>query len=204
MENDTSDEEASDDGNMNSMESNDPNVLENKDNMKYNTLNFSLANARSLSTIVVSLVDKFRELELDFSIITETWFKNDREHRQELEDIKNAEKIEFICKNRPTRGGGVAIAFDTTNMKLKALPVPGQNEVVAAVGCSTSISRPIVIIAVYLPPKQKADTTRGICSTIADVIEKAKLKHSDPYIVVGGDINKKNFLPAYEDFLGCW
>ena len=87
-------------------ECNDSDVNETRDsNTKYNYLNFSLSNARSLAGKIDSLVDIFNEADLNFSMITETWFKNDRDNEQSLKDLKAAENIEFICKNRNTRGG---------------------------------------------------------------------------------------------------
>jgi len=60
----------------------------------------------SLAKKITSLIDMFREKDLHFVLLNETWFKGDRETNGELAGIKDAEKIEFICKNRGSRGGG--------------------------------------------------------------------------------------------------
>ena len=80
--------------------------VDDNDGRKYNCFSFSLSNACSLAKKVGSLIDLFREKKLHAAMINETWFKNDRDTAWEIEDIKNAEKIEFICKNRGRRGGG--------------------------------------------------------------------------------------------------
>ena len=71
---------------------------------KHNELRFSLSNARSLAKKMTSLIDMFREKKLHFALVTETWLQSTRETENELLDIKHAEKIEFICRNRGRRG----------------------------------------------------------------------------------------------------
>ena len=151
---------------------------------KYNKLSFSPSNARSLASKVDSLIDMFMEKDLHYSLITETWFKNDKYTKQELEHIKYAENIEFICKNRGSRGGGVAIAFNNTSASFKPIAIRGNKyELIGAVGRTGTDPRKCVVFALYIPPKQTAKETEALCSCLADAIEHAKLNYSDPYIV---------------------
>ena len=109
---------------------------------KYNEICFSLSNARSLANKMDSLVDMFREKDLHFALINETWFQYNKQMKRELQDIECAEKIDFICKNRGRRGGGVAIAFDS------ALAIAGNKfELVGAVGRTKTNMRKCVVFS---------------------------------------------------------
>ena len=168
---------------------------------KYNEMNFSLANARSLANKIDSLLDMFKEKDLHFSLITETWFKSNKYTKQELENIKLAENIEFVCKNRGSRGGGVAIAFNNNRASFKPITIHGNKyELVGAVGRNGSDTRKCVLFALYIPPSQTAKDTEGLFHCLADAIEKAKLDYSDPYIVIGGDMNNRDINKALGDF----
>ena len=138
-------------------------------NDKYNELNFAVSNARSLSAKITSLLDMFRERDLDFSLVNETWFTGSSKEKEELSEIKNAENIEFICKNRRSRGGGVAIAFKSTRMKLKRLKLrENKFELVAATGRAVGDNRTIAVYSLYIPPKQTASATKDMFELIAD------------------------------------
>ena len=171
------------------------------DNRKYNGLRFSLSNARSLAKKVTSLIDLFREKALHFAMITETWLQNNRETRNELLDIKHAEKIEFICKNRGRRGGGVAVAFDSSVASFRPLQIKNNKyELVGAVGRTTTDMRKCVVFVVYIPPKQTTAVTAGLFECLGNAIEQAKLDFADPHIVVGGDTNRRDISAALSDF----
>ena len=166
-----------------------------------NDLRFSLSNARSLAKKITSLVDLFREKSLHFAMVTETWLRNNRETQNKLLDIKHAEKIEVICKNRGRRGGGVAIAFDSTVSSFKPLRIRGNKfELIAAVGRTATDSRSCVIFVVYIPPKQTVSMTSELFQCLGNAIEQVKLDYSDPYIVIGGDTNRRDISDALLDF----
>lgn len=102
---------------------------------KYNFMNFALTNARSLPPKINSHVVAFDELDLDFFMITETWITNSKRTQQNLTDLEHAENLKVICKNRPSRGGGVAIVFDARRANFKRFPLPRSSwEVVCATG----------------------------------------------------------------------
>ena len=60
--------------------------------------------------------------------------------------------------------------------------------------------RTCVAFCVYIPPKQTAVRTAAMLKCIADTIENAKLDYTDPYIIIGGDINRRDIFPAISDF----
>ena len=163
---------------------------------------FSLSNARSLAKKIDSLIDMFREKELHVAMVTETWFQNDRYTRGELSDITAAENLEFICKNRDKkRGGGVAIVFDRNKSNFKKIQISGNKyELVGAVGNIAGVTRKVVFYSLYIPPNQTAEVTRGLFVCLGDTIEKMKQEYIDPFIIIGGDTNKRDVSQALADF----
>ena len=134
-------------------------------------------------------------------ILTETWFRSSRDTENALTDFENAKGISFIKKNRRGRGGGVAIAFDKSLSNFTRVKIPkSQHEVVCAVGSVRGISKRVVVVSVYIPPRTTADGLSDLCVYISNVIESVMQKYNDPYICLGGDFNNKDFSPAVEDF----
>ena len=167
---------------------------------RFNSLNFILANARSLPSKMTSLTDSIKELDLHFAVITETWLKTNRETAAELREIEDGESISIISKNRKGRGGGVAVAFNQNKISLKKYIIPGNKyEMVCGAGKTIDDVRKIAVFAVYIPPSQKAETTKNQMNCLADCIEMVKLEMNDPYIIVAGDFNKRR-ISALDDF----
>ena len=60
--------------------------------------------------------------KLSLSLLNETWlYKNDPQAKKLLLDIKQEHGVEFIRRDRDSRGGGVTIAFDSKLISLKKL-----------------------------------------------------------------------------------
>ena len=168
---------------------------------KYNYMNFSLTNARSLAPKLESLSTAFKELDLHFMMVTETWIKNSRVTTRNLMDYRNARNIGLICKNRRTRGGGVCVAFDNSRAKLGRFPLPASDfEIVCASGKLSGFTKKVAIFVVYLPPKMSVPEVGAACAYLADCIEKAKRELDDPYVCIGGDLNNKDISRALGDF----
>ena len=166
-----------------------------------NPLNFAVINARSLYNKAESLVDLFSESDLHLATVSETWLKDNKHTTLSVADLALGENIQLLVKNRRTRGGGVAIAFDDRKMSLKELKIAGNRfEMIGAVGKTIKDTRKILVYSVYFPPKQPAQKTRDMLLLLADSIEKAKLEFDDPYVVIGGDFNHVDITPAIEDF----
>ena len=125
----------------------------------------------------------------------------DRQTQQVLEEVENGAHLNLIRRDRGTRGGGVAIAYDTRKMKLAKYRVnTGGFELVCATGKINNESRKIAILAVYLPPKQTKAKTRVFCEIISDTIGKLKIELKNPYIILAGDINKKDIRQAFKEY----
>ena len=95
-------------------------TADNDINANYYEMNILNANARSMNNKIESLIEVFDEYNLTFALLTETWFKNGFKLVSELTDLECSENIGVIAKNRTARkGGGVAIAYNTTMVSLK-------------------------------------------------------------------------------------
>ena len=85
-------------------------------------LNICLINCRSLKPKLNSLVESFKMNKLSFVLLNETWFyKSDPQTKNLLQEINREHGIQFIRKDRDSRGGGVAVAFDSNLMTMKKL-----------------------------------------------------------------------------------
>ena len=68
------------------------------------------------------LSECFKINKLDLALLNETWFyKSDPQASKLLSDLKIDTGIDIIRKDRDSRGGRVAIAYNTNNMSLKKL-----------------------------------------------------------------------------------
>ena len=139
------------------------------------------------------MIEAFRELELHFLSVSETWFSSSRSLVLDLKDLNDSERIGAITKNRSARGGGVAIFFDTTKITLKpAYFFPAEHEALCAVGKSVLDVRKFVIFSVYLPPRTDAEKLRNFNNLLEERLERAKSEINDPYIIITGDLNRKS------------
>lgn len=171
--------------------------------VKKNIFVVALINARSLKDKLNSLQDNLTEMGADLCLLTETWFKECSQINMILEDFTNRTDFGFIRRDRTglKRGGGVAICYDKNKISFvrSKLP-PSKHEVLAAVGRRTGQRRKIVCIVVYVPPWYNADQNRSLYSYINDVILAIKNKYESPYILIGGDFNKRSVSEATRDF----
>ena len=69
-------------------------------------------------------------------------------------------------------------------------------EVVAAIGRRTRQRRKVLVIVGYLPPDYNASKNKPFMEYVCDSILTLKRKYSDPYIILGGDFNKRNIREA--------
>ena len=139
---------------------NDSNTIDNGPNYRNPGINFNIAstNARSIAPKMNSMIECFRNLDLCFFAVTETWLRNDRRTRGEISDVAASEKIAIITRSRDTRGGGVAIAYDTERVEMREEKIRANKwEVLFVKGQLQGIRRKICVVVVYVPPK----TTRA-------------------------------------------
>ena len=138
------------------------------------------------------------------------------ELEKDLKDLELGTSLKMIYKNRssrrklvsryedkPKRGGGVAIVFDKTWITLDEYKMDGNSfEVVAASGREGPGGRMLFVIAIYIPPRMRVGTFRAVNEMLIDNVSKMKVKHEDAIIILGGDMNRRDFsllTAAYPD-----
>ena len=158
-------------------------------------LHFACTNARSIVEKIGSFITLFEESSLHFAILTETWLSKRHCPPKTLSDLTIGANLNFIRKDRGHRGGGVAVGYDPTKIKMSAFDMSKQNmigEFVCAVGTTPLTKRKLAVLAVYLPPNMNVSQVNACLEAINETVDKLKTKYSDPIILVGGDFNRKN------------
>ena len=163
-------------------------------------MNFVVTNARSISAKTQSIVDNFRELDLHFMLVSETWLRNGK-NATEVEEKLHDYGLKMISKNRGSRGGGVAIIFDTNRMVLKeAFAFPSCFEVTCALGRCLHSNKKVVIISVYIPPKTDAGSFLRLKVELREKLEQIRRQVGEFKVFVGGDTNKRDISDCFENF----
>ena len=170
-------------------------------------LNYVNTNARSLRPKITSLLDAFSNLDLTFSVITETWFTDGGNLQLESENLLLGHGINSLSRCRPPgRGGyshgGVSILYRDSIAKAKLLsyPNPEEYEVIAATLTLVGVKRKFVVIGAYIPPGYTTARGKGCILYIRDLILEIKNTMTDPYIGVFGDFNQWQIQEAFDDY----
>ena len=168
------------------------------------TFNCALINCRSLKPKIKSLQECFNINKLSVALLNETWFyKSDKQAKHLLQEMKNETGIR---KDRDSRGGGVAIAFNSNQIMLKKLTLKSLKtkphfEIVAARGKLRGYKKEVNVFSCYLPPKLNRSESTDFLDTLSNAIAEAKTS-SDGWFVVGGDWNNRSLtgiLDMYPD-----
>ena len=87
-------------------------------------MNSVLINCRSLKQKLNSLSTNFEMNKSMVALLTETWFtRNDKILKNRLNDFELEKNIAVIRRDRNSRGGGVALAFDGSKSNFKKIPL---------------------------------------------------------------------------------
>ena len=152
----------------------------------------------------MALVDLFDETSMSAALITETWLTKNVISNARSEDLEYGENISLIRKDRGGRkGGGVAIAYNNTNLSLSEVELVGakrSHEIVAAKGRDIASGKELLLISVYLPPSTGKSEVKSIAKVVSENISRFKMASTDIKTIVAGDLNKKNFSSAINDF----
>ena len=180
--------------------STDSNHSVNYDPEKFNITNFAVTNSRSISAKVISVLENFTELDLDFMIMSETWLRRGKQSKEVLTQLRER-GLEIIRRDRDSRGGGVAIIYRTSKLRLKeAFRFPADIEAVCATGKSVENNRKILIISAYIPPKTEAAALLRFKVQVRERLEQAKADLGEFDFYMGGDTNKRNIDDCFENF----
>ena len=170
----------------------------NKNKKSSHRLCFINTNARSLAPKVRSLYDCFAEKDVDFAVLTETWYQSNRALGDLISEYNSRFSLEAIVRNRTntaTNGrsyGGVAFVYRKSKASFKPFPLinPEDFEVLATVGKITGIKGKFFVISVYAPPNITPARARDLLDYVSDIVGEAKRSFEDCSIVVAGDFNQ--------------
>ena len=165
----------------------------------------ALLNCRSVKPKLVFLAEGFKINNLSLALLNETWlYKSDPQAKKLLLDQKNKHGIEFLRKDRDSRGGGVAVAYNSKliclkKLKLNAMRGQRQFEIVAARGKIKGYKTEIMVFSCYLPPKLNRAQSTEFFDVLTDCISKAKTT-SEGWLLVGADWNNRSLVTILDLF----
>ena len=166
-------------------------------------LNMALINCRSVKPKLDSLAECFKMNKLSVALLNETWlYQSDPQAKKMLNDLLLEKKIAFIRKDRDSRGGGVAIAFNTSLITLTKLPLETlknkkKYEIVAARGKLKGYKQTLTFFSCYVPPKLTKDESLEFMDLLSNAIAEAKTS-GEGWFVLGGDWNNRQLELAIE------
>ena len=153
-----------------------------------------------------ALYDFFEELKLSCCIICETWFYDSPALENLLRDARTGHQLEMINyvrkrQGKKNRGGGVTVAFNPNVIQLKKYNTrTNGREIVTVRGKIPNNTRPIFIIAVYISTRLNKRQVEAFLENISAIILKIKSEVKEPYIVLGGDMNRADMTHILVDF----
>ena len=156
--------------------------------------NACLINCRSLKPKINSLVQCFKMNNLTTALLNETWlYRSDPQVKKMLTSVTEEHGIRFIRKDRDSRGGGVAVAYDSSKINLKKLNLnclkkKNHLEIVVATGKLKNYKKDVTVISCYIPPGLSKNESAEFLDALSDVITEVK-KKVEGWIVLGGDWN---------------
>ena len=176
------------------------------ENKNKRSLNFGLTNARSLWLKTQCLIDYMKELDLHFTVITETWFHDCPQLQDLTNELGSGSGLGMINRMRKKKsnanpGGGVSIIYNKSKITFKEHPIKRERfEIIAARGKIPHNTRPIYVIAVYISTRMRAKGYHECLALVSEAILKIKSENTNPYIALAGDFNRKDITEAIGDY----
>ena len=153
---------------------------------------------------LTSLEEMIMNFETDLCIVTETWTRqDDGQINEKIEDFENRTNFKLLHRARSTnqRGGGVGILFDRTKIDLRTVKtVRSDFEVLAAIGRRVGQRCKVLVVVVYVPPSYDSETSEECLKYINNTLIQLRGRYNDPFVIVGGDFNKRDIKKATQDF----
>ena len=170
----------------------------NKHSKSCASLRFINSNARSLNPKIDSLYDCFVEKELDFAMLTETWYQDGRLLAEKIDEYSDNYALSSIVRNRDAvarngrQYGGVAFISRKATSQFEEFPLanPIGHEVLAVVGKVKGIKDKLCCLTCYAPPNLSLTRSKELIEFVSDVISELKRKFRDSLIVIAGDFNQ--------------
>ena len=160
-----------------------------------NLLHIACANASSLVEKIDSLICLFDNNQLHLAFLTETWLTNRTCPPRTMSDLTAGANLSFVRRDRGSRGGGVAVCYNPTKIRMNKFKFTSQYkeaELVCAIGNCQLTKRKIAALSIYLPPSLKAGELAGSIQALTDCVDQVLTKHPGALVVLGGDFNGKD------------
>ena len=118
-------------------------------------------------------------------MLTETWlYRSDSQLKKLLVDISDRDGVSFLRRDRDSRGGGVAIAFNSKLCQFRKLSLnslkKSKFEIVGAVGKLNGIKKEHIVFSCYIPPSYTRDQSISFFESLVDAISEACLLYTSP------------------------
>ena len=160
-------------------------------------MNTLLINCRSLTSKLTSLSNNFKMNSATLAMLTETWFsKGNKKVAHELNILSQRDGTSFLRKDHNTRGGGVAIAFNSAKMEMKKLPLQSlkgsELEILVGRGKLHGIKKQHLVFACYIPPSYSSSQNKQFFDVLTDAISEARSIAPDAWVNIGGDWNGRS------------
>ena len=124
-------------------------------------------------------------------MLTETWLnKGNKKILHDLRSLAQEHNIHVLRKDRTSRGGGVALAFNSKTSDFRKLPLKSlvgtTLEILAAKGKINGVKKPHLVFVCYLPPSYNASQNASFFDKLTYAISEARSKHPESWLTVGG------------------
>ena len=153
------------------------------------------------------MYDTFTDLELDFMIVSETWFHNTPALDRLVCDAEHGKGVKMInyCRTKRGRlnaGGGISIIYNSNTLTGSEYNVKKSGfEIAVGKFKLKNESRALFIIGTYLSTRLSKQEAEKNIQALVVIINKIKLQHESPYIVLGGDFNNFDISSITTDFI---
>ena len=139
------------------------------------------------------------------ALLTETWFnKGNKKTAHDLQVLNQKNGIAVLRKDRTSRGGGIAIAYDQKIASFKKIPLNtlrgSKFEIMAASGKINGIKKNHIVFVCYLPPSYTASENRLFFDVLTDAVSEAHSKFPESWVTIGGDWNNRALDPVLDLF----
>ena len=179
------------------------------DENEYDCIKYMLTNSRSLSPKVLSLVAYFEELELGLALITESWLADGSRLDQDIAELEHGTDMSVLYKNRPLKpnsrrrtSGGVALVYNKIKCQFKEVRLKNNRfEMICARELLMDWTEKSLLLDLYMEPRMKVGTVEEIKSLLMDFILQEKAASNDPVFLIGGDMNKKDIVGAFDNYV---
>ena len=171
-------------------------------------VNIINTNTRTLRPKLPSFITCFTNLALCLAVVTETLFANGNRLEIETENLLLGQGLNMRCLNRQPNASGlshgeVAIIYRDSWARGKDYNFanPDAFEVLPLRLDFADFSRPMFVVAAYIPPGYTVARGRACLQLINDLVLVIKNNHRDPYILIAGDFNQWEIDQALVDYL---